>query len=234
MQEYGLMALWTRGDWMIRATAVVLLMMSVISWTVILVKTFEAVRTHQEKKRAIAAFDAADNPLDQALAPVHSCWERLRLIVHKVSRHKADAVRESWFTETVNLQIEREVTMYQRNAWGMADPSYLDVQTPATLGYWRYAVRSRITQKFPRHKLADDGTRYGPGQAVVTPSVIRAELNALHGELEGKGLLEHLETFKEGLIVERNKDDRNRLDVLAPPDLVNQFRVFAMQTRFVL
>lgn len=132
------------------------------------------------------------------------------------------------------VQIEREVTMYQRNAWGMADPSYLDVQTPATLGYWRYAVRSRITQKFPRHKLADDGTRYGPGQAIVTPSVIRAELIALHGELEEKGLLENLEAFKEGLIVERNKDDRNRLDVLAPPDLVNQFRVFAMQTRFVL
>lgn len=132
------------------------------------------------------------------------------------------------------VQIEREVTMYQKNSWGMADPSYLDVQTPATLGYWRYAVRSRITQKFPRHKLADDGTRYGPGQAIVTPSVIRAELIALHGELEEKGLLENLETFKEGLIVERNKDDRNRLDVLAMPDLVNQFRVFAMQTRFIL
>lgn len=132
------------------------------------------------------------------------------------------------------VQIEREVTMYQKNSWGMADPSYLDVQTPATLGYWRYAVRSRITQKFPRHKLADDGTRYGPGQAIVTPSVIRAELIALHGELEEKGLLENLETFKEGLIVERNKDDRNRLDVLATPDLVNQFRVFAMQTRFIL
>ena len=132
------------------------------------------------------------------------------------------------------VQIEREVTMYQKNSWGMADPSYLDVQTPATLGYWRYAVRSRILQKYSRHKLADDGTRYGPGQAIVTPSVIRAELIALLGEMEEKGLLENLEAFKSGLIVERNKDDRNRLDVLAPPDLVNQFRVFAMQTRFIL
>lgn len=132
------------------------------------------------------------------------------------------------------VQIEREVTMYQKNAWGVADPSYLDVQTPATLGYWRYAVRSRITQKFPRCKLADDGTRYGAGQAVVTPSVIRAELVALHAELEEKGLLENAAAFKAGLVVERNKDDRNRLDVVATPDLVNQFRIFAMQTRFVL
>ncbi len=132
------------------------------------------------------------------------------------------------------VQIEREVTMYQKNAWGVADPSYLDVQTPATLGYWRYAVRSRITQKFPRCKLADDGTRYGAGQAVVTPSVIRAELVALHAELEEKGLLENAAAFKACLVVERNKDDRNRLDVVATPDLVNQFRIFAMQTRFVL
>ena len=132
------------------------------------------------------------------------------------------------------VQVEREVSMYQKNSWGMADPSYLDVQTPATLGYWRFAVRSRISQKFPRHKLADDGARYGIGQAIVTPSVIRAELIALHGELEEKGLLENLEAFKAGLVVERNLDDRNRLDVLAMPDLVNQFRVFAMQTRFVL
>lgn len=84
------------------------------------------------------------------------------------------------------------------------------------------------------NKLADDGTAYGPGNAVVTPSVIRAELIALMRELEEKGLVENVETFKEQLIVERNADDRNRVDVLAPPDLVNQFRIFACLTRFVL
>ncbi|WP_022655554.1 phage tail sheath subtilisin-like domain-containing protein [uncultured Desulfovibrio sp.] len=133
-----------------------------------------------------------------------------------------------------SVQIEREVTMYQKNAWGSADPSYLDVQTVATLGYWRYAVNARITQKYPRHKLADDGTAYGPGNAVVTPSVIRAELLALMREFEEKGLVENVEAFKEGLVVERNRDDRNRIDVLAMPDLVNQFRIFACLTRFVL
>lgn len=61
-----------------------------------------------------------------------------------------------------------------------------------------------------------------------------AELIALMRELEEKGLVENVETFKEQLIVERNADDRNRVDVLAPPDLVNQFRIFACLTRFVL
>lgn len=113
-------------------------------------------------------------------------------------------------------------------------PSYLDITTPATLGYIRYATKSRITQKYPRHKLASDGTRYSPGQAIVTPSVIRGELLALYRELEYAGIVENFDAYKADLIVERNGSDRNRVDVLAPPDIVNQFRIFAMQNMFVL
>ncbi|MEJ1402576.1 MAG: phage tail sheath subtilisin-like domain-containing protein [Candidatus Sedimenticola sp. (ex Thyasira tokunagai)] len=130
--------------------------------------------------------------------------------------------------------IERQITTYQENAYGVADPSYLDVTTPATLSYLRYATRARITQKFPRHKLADDGTRFGRGQAIVTPSVIRAELLALFRELEEKGLVENFDQYKTDLLVERNADDRNRIDVLSSPDLVNQFRVFANQIQFIV
>ena len=132
------------------------------------------------------------------------------------------------------VAIEREVTMYQTNKWGEADPSYLDITTPATLGFIRYATKSRITQKYPRHKLASDGTRYSPGQAIVTPSVIRGELLALYRELEYAGIVENFDAYKADLIVERNGSDRNRVDVLAPPDIVNQFRIFAMKNMFVL
>ncbi|MBU1611927.1 MAG: phage tail sheath subtilisin-like domain-containing protein [Proteobacteria bacterium] len=133
-----------------------------------------------------------------------------------------------------NVLIEREVTTYQTNSYDLPDPSYLDVQTPATLGYIRYATNARITQKFPRCKLADDGTRFSPGQAIVTPSIVHAELLVLFRELEEKGLVENFEQFKADLIVERDADDRNRLNVLAGPDLVNQFRVFAEQIQFIL
>jgi phage tail sheath gpL-like len=132
------------------------------------------------------------------------------------------------------VRIERAITTYQKNAYGLADPSYLDVTTPATLSYLRYATRARITQKFPRHKLADDGTRFGPGQAIVTPSIIRAELLALFRELEEKGLVENFTQYKADLIVERDADDRNRLNVLSPPDLVNQLRILAEQIQFIL
>lgn len=132
------------------------------------------------------------------------------------------------------VSIERAITTYQTNAFGVADPSYLDVNTPATLSYIRYATRARITQKFPRHKLADDGTPFSPGQAIVTPKTVKAELLALFRELESRGLVEGFDQYKADLIVERNATDRNRLDVLSSPNLVNQFRVFAEQIQFIV
>ncbi|MCZ8565967.1 phage tail sheath C-terminal domain-containing protein, partial [Shigella sonnei] len=47
-------------------------------------------------------------------------------------------------------------------------------------------------------------------------------------------LVENLDTFKKNLLVERNTKDRNRLDVMCTPDLVNQFRFMAAQIRFIL
>lgn len=132
------------------------------------------------------------------------------------------------------VRIQRSITTYQRDAWGLADPSWLDVQTPATLQLIVRRTRNRILSKFPRAKLADDGTRIGAGQAVVTPSTIRAELVALYSELEEAALAENMAAFKTYLIVERDPTDPNRVNVLFPPDLVNQLRIFAMLVQFRL
>jgi len=161
-------------------------------------------------------------------APEHR-WrleERNMLLFDGISTYNVDAGG--------NVLIERQITTYQTNAFGVPDPSYLDVNTPATLGYIRFAIRARITQKFPRHKLADDGTRADPGQAIVTPSDIRNELLVLFRELEAKGLVENFDQYKEDLIVVRDADDKNRVNVLGAPDLVNQFRIFAMQNQFIV
>jgi len=133
-----------------------------------------------------------------------------------------------------NVLIERAVTSYTQNAAGLVDPSYRDAETMYTLSFLRYSVRARIAQRFPRYKLADDETRVAPGQAIVKPKTIRAELIALWMDWEDAGVVEGLEQFKRDLIVERNTVDRNRLDVLLPPDIVNQFRVFAAQIQFRL
>ncbi len=141
-------------------------------------------------------------------------------------------------TYTVNAnsqpQIETAITMYRKNSFGEMDESYLYIETIATLSYLRYAIRNRITSKFPRYKLADDGIRVAPGQKVVTPSIIRNELLALFTELEYVALVENFEAFKKTLIVERDQNNRCRLNVLSGEDLVNQFRIYAHAIQYRL
>ena len=82
--------------------------------------------------------------------------------------------------------------------------------------------------------MANDGTRFGPGQRVVTPSVVMSELISLFRLWETRGLVENADAFKQGLVVERNASDPNRLDLLIPPDLINQLRVVAASISFTL
>lgn len=130
--------------------------------------------------------------------------------------------------------IERAVTTYQRNAFGQTDPSYLDVETLATLAYIIRRLRSVVTTRFARHKLANDGTNFGAGQAIVTPKIIKAFLIAEYSAMEALGIVENMEAFKAALVVERDLNDPNRVNVLYPPDLVNQLRVFAVLAQFRL
>jgi phage tail sheath gpL-like len=132
------------------------------------------------------------------------------------------------------VRIERLITTYKTSALGVQDISYLDVETMRTIAYLRASVRARIALKFPRHKLANDGTRFGPGQAIVTPNTIRAELVALHAQWEEAGLAEDIETFKRELRVERSSTDPNRVDAIIPPNVINQLRVFAAVVQFRL
>ena len=72
------------------------------------------------------------------------------------------------------------------------------------------------------------------GQARRLLSVIRGELGAVYRQLEREGIVENFDLFQQYLIVERNANDPNRLDVLFPPDYVNQLRVFAVLNQFRL
>ncbi|EPA3132951.1 phage tail sheath C-terminal domain-containing protein, partial [Yersinia enterocolitica] len=66
------------------------------------------------------------------------------------------------------------------------------------------------------------------------PNVIKGEMLSVYRQLERAGIVENFELFKQYLIVERNADNPNRLDVLFPPDYVNQLRVFAVLNQFRL
>ncbi|MDA3920974.1 MAG: phage tail sheath subtilisin-like domain-containing protein [Salinisphaera sp.] len=132
------------------------------------------------------------------------------------------------------VAVERLITTYQGDTANVENPSYLDVTTLRTVMYMRYTVRARVANKYPRSKLADDGTPVSPGSAIVTPSVMRGELISLANDWAAIGIVEDLAQFKRDLLVERNATDRNRLDAVIPPNVINQLRVFAGQIQFRL
>jgi len=132
------------------------------------------------------------------------------------------------------VRIEGLITTYKQNAFGSPDISYLYLNVPMALSYLRFSSKARITQKYGRHKLASDGTRFSPGQAVATPNIIKAELINLFKEWEEKAMVEGFDQFKSQLIVERNASNPNRLDVLMPPDLVNQLVICGVKIQFLL
>ena len=138
------------------------------------------------------------------------------------------------YTESGVLRIQRDITTYQQNAYGVADNSYLDSETLHTSAYVIRQLKSIVTSKYPRHKLANDGTRFGSGQAIVTPAVLKGEMCASYRTMERAGIVENFDLFKKYLVVERNAADPNRVDVLFPPDYVNQLRVFALLNQFRL
>lgn len=136
-----------------------------------------------------------------------------------------------------NVCIEREITMYRVNQYGDPDPSYLDVQSPATLGRIRYIIKNRFTTRYPRHKLADDDVldSLEPGQPVMTPKICTGELlDICLTELLPAGLVENFADYKDTLQVWRDKSDKNRLNFICHPNLVNQLRVLAGLVQFKL
>ncbi|MGN2411161.1 phage tail sheath subtilisin-like domain-containing protein [Pseudomonas syringae] len=132
------------------------------------------------------------------------------------------------------VRIQRSITTYQKNAYGQADNSYLDSETMHQSAFIIRRLQGIITSKYGRHKLANDGTRFGAGQPIITPSTIRGELIAQYARLEEEGHVENAETFAQHLIVERDGNDPSRVNVMFPPDYINGLRVFALLNQFRL
>lgn len=138
----------------------------------------------------------------------------------------------STFTRSVDgtAVIEQAITTYKTNSAGAADTAYQDVNVPLLLGYLRYDWRNYIARKYQNWKQGDDGAT---GAKVMTPATMKAEAVVWFKTHAENGLVENFDDFKKNLKVEHNASNRNRLDVLLPPDLMNKLDVVATQIAFV-
>lgn len=114
------------------------------------------------------------------------------------------------------VQIVRAISTYTKDAQGIDDISLLDITTIRTLDYVRKACRERISLRFPREKLSSK-----------TPQKVKSELLDVLYKLEDLEIVENVAANQDGLIVERDLQDPNRLNAKIPADVVNGLHVFA-------
>lgn len=121
--------------------------------------------------------------------------------------------------------IDRVLTTYQTNAWGVADITFLGIETVAVAAYVKRYFKQRVTSTYPRSVLRDDNPN--GIQGVATPDGIRGTIIHAYTELDQTaGLVENTALFAQYLIVERSSDP-NRVNAYLPIDVANQFIVFA-------
>jgi phage tail sheath gpL-like len=114
------------------------------------------------------------------------------------------------------VRIVRAITTYTLDPQGITDIALLDLTTIRTLDYVRKACRERISLRFPREKLSSR-----------TADKVRTELLDVLYKLEELEIVEEVEANKDGLLVERDSQDPNRLNAKIPCDVVNGLHVFA-------
>lgn len=127
--------------------------------------------------------------------------------------------------------IENLITTYQKNAFDTPDDSYLQVETMFLIAYVLRRLKTLVTSKYGRKKLAADGVRVPAGGNVVTPNLIKSDLIAEYRTMESEGYVQNSELFAQEVIVEKSTTP-NRVNVLFPPTLIEQLRIFAVLFQF--
>lgn len=125
--------------------------------------------------------------------------------------------------EDGSVFTSRIVTTYKRNAQGVQDKSFLQLETVLTLSYLRWDWNNYLALKYPQAKLAPDGSKFGKGQQVMTPSLGKAELIKCYKVWEEKGLVYDSAGFAANVVVELDPEDEYAMNFLIPAHLIKQF-----------
>lgn len=160
---------------------------------------------------------------------------------------KAPAIEDRWTDTERNLAlydgistykviagrcvIEKQITMYQLNAAGIADTSYLPIHVPETLERMRFDRIARISQKFPRHKLSATNEKFGAGQPVMSAPLMRSELADLYKGWIERAWCQDFDSYMTSLVIEIDTQN-SRVSVQDSPRLIGQAEVFAGQIQF--
>jgi len=131
---FGLAHLWAQGDAVIRTIAILLLLMSVVSWVIIVLKVLD-LRRHRAQARRVETFwhssdfadgltrlgDAADNPFHRLAAQGRDAAAHLHGRDGERSPQSHDGLDVSeWVTRALRHAIDESVARLQSGLWVLA------------------------------------------------------------------------------------------------------------------
>lgn len=126
------------------------------------------------------------------------------------------------------------VTMYLKNSSGVPDTAYQYVTRMAILMFTRWDFVSQISSRYARARLADSSEKIRPGIQVITPKIGKSEAISIARQWERAGLIENLDQFKNDIICQRSSSNKNRLEWILPPDLINEFTTGSGDMQFIV
>ena len=121
------------------------------------------------------------------------------------------------------VQIVRAITTYTMNGLAIPDITLLDLNTIRTLDYVRAQVRARLSNRFVRAKLT----------ARIAASIKDQVIDVLR-LLQGLEIVQNVETYKNGIIVETDSSMPTQIDVKIPSNIVSGLHVIAGQIVLIL
>jgi phage tail sheath gpL-like len=112
--------------------------------------------------------------------------------------------------------IVRAITTYTTNSLSIPDITLLDINTYRTLDLVRFQVISRLASRFQRGKI---------NARVI--KMVKTEVIAVLYLLQQLDIVQNIDTYKSGVIVEVDTSDPTRLDVKIPTPIVSGLHVIA-------
>ncbi len=121
--------------------------------------------------------------------------------------------------------IDRMVTTYQQTTSGIADQTFLDIETMAQGMFSMRYLRTAVTDAWGRAALADANPYNLPNMA--TPQAVAETLIFAYTSLCALGVAQHPELFQQYVVVQKDPLDADRLNAYIPENVIGQLRVFA-------
>lgn len=141
-----------------------------------------------------------------------------------------DGISTYYVQDDGTCRIDRSITMYQTNASGQPDDSFLDIETLATLTRVVRYIIARLTSEFDRRILVENGTRISGGSLMVTPNTVRGAAIGYYNFLAGQGFVTGVSAFEAGVRAERAA--RGQVRLFLPITVADQLRQIAVLVAF--